>query len=374
MEQPTQDTKQMRGFSLVELMVAILLGALITTGIVQMFSSNQENYQVLTGQSRLQENGRFAIEFLTRAARMAGFTGCFSEEADTRMALKVDGKTGEIPYQYDMQIAVEGFEATTATGNTQGKGQAKGWIGKGTWSPNLDRTDGFKKGKKDKIGGLKIASGADIFAMRSVFADQAVRLRVSQASTTGDLITEIPTDATFYEVGDVLAVTDCAKAAVFQVTSVSTVGANFTIQHSTGGGVNPGNATTDLSGNGTVFDVDSMVYPVHTTTFVLAASAGVNNRGNTPLSLYWMVGTNPPVELVEGVEMLQVDYGVDTNGDGAPNRYQTIQAVGDPTRIITIRFRVTVSSVDEVTDMSADGLLRRTFTKTIAVRNRIQRG
>lgn len=373
MEQPTQDTKQMRGFSLVELMVAILLGALITTGIVQMFSSNQENYQVLTGQSRLQENGRFAIEFLTRAARMAGFTGCFSEEAGTRMALKVNAGTGTFDYEYDMQRAIEGFEATTATGNTQGKGQAMGWIGKGTWSPTLDRT-GNGVGKKDQIGKLKVASGADIFAMRSVFADQAVRLRVSQASTTGDLVTEIPADATFYEVGDVLAVTDCAKAAVFQVTSVSTVGANFTIQHSTGGGVQPGNATTDLSGNGTVFDVDSMVYPVHTTTFFLAASAGVNNFGNTPLSLYWMVGADPPVELVEGVEMLQVDYGVDTSGDGVPNRYQTIQAVADPTRIITIRFRVTVSSVDEVTDMTADGLLHRTFTKTIAVRNRVRRG
>ena len=67
----------MRGFSLVELMVAILLGALITTGIVQMFSSNQENYQVLTGQSRMQENGRFAIEFhgLSRVRGTSGEAG-----------------------------------------------------------------------------------------------------------------------------------------------------------------------------------------------------------------------------------------------------------------------------------------------------------
>ncbi len=357
----------MRGFSLVELMVALLLGALITTGIVQMFTSNQQNYQVLTGQARMQENGRFAIEFLTRAARMAGFTGCFSEEEDLRVALKGT----PVDYPYDMQMAIEGFEATSATGNSQGKGQATGWLGKGTWSPTLERTDGFAPGKIDEVGKRRVASGADVFAVRSVFADQAVRLRLSQASTTADIVTEVPTDLTFYEVGDVLAVTDCSKAAVFQVTSANVAAPNFTIQHSTGGGVLPGNETTDLSGNGTVFDVDSMVYPVQTTTFFLAASAGVNNFGHIPLSLYWMVGTDAPVELVEGVEDLQVTYGVDTSGDGVPNRYQTIQAVGDPTRIITIRFTVTVSSVDEVAD-SADGLLRRTFTKTIAIRNRVR--
>ena len=334
---------------MVELMVALLLGALITTGIVQMFSSNQENYQVLTGQARMQENGRFAMSFLTRAVRMAGFTGCYSEEVDLRNVLNQTKGTWE--FEMDHNVALTGFEATTQK----------------NWSPDIKAM----VGKQRNLDQKQLLGGTDIFAVRFADSDNSVRVRLSQASTTGDIITETPGDPTLFEVGDVVVVSDCSKGAVFQITSAVAAAPNYTIQHSTGGGVVPGNSTTDLSGIGTVFDVDSVVFPVNTNIFFVGDGTGTNNRGQTPISLWQQVNNDNPLELVEGVEDLQVSYGVDTDGDGIPNRYQTIQAVADPSTIITVRVAVTVSSVDVVTTQG-DGLLRRTFTKTVAIRNRVR--
>jgi type IV pilus assembly protein PilW len=217
----------------------------------------------------------------------------------------------------------------------------------------------------------KLAGGSDVLGVRFADSENAVRLRLSQASTSGDIVTELPTDPTLFEVGDVVAVSDCSKGAIFQITNALAAAPDYTIQHSTGGGVTPGNATVDLSGIGTVYDVDSLVFPVNTNTFFVGPGSGVNNRGQTPLSLWQQVNNNVPVELVEGVEDMEVSYGVDTDGDGVPNRYQTFQAVADPSTIITVRVDLTVNSVDVVTTQG-DGLLRRTFSKTVAIRNRVR--
>ena len=50
-----------------------------------------------------------------------------------------------------------------------------------------------------------------------------------------------------------------------------------------------------------------------TTIFYVGDSAGTNNRGDTPLSLWRRVGSAPAVELIQGVEDLDVLYGIDNN-------------------------------------------------------------
>ena len=336
-----------RGFSLVELMIALLLGSLITTGIVQMFAGNQRNYQMLTGQARMQESGRFALDFMTHPVRMAGYGGCFSEEGEARNILN----GAEPPFEYNMLKSIEAFEATSTT--------------PATWSPVLAALPGGANG----IDPALISPGTDVLVVRAGSIDY-LQVVQSQAAGAGDLITEIPADAALYAVGEILYVSDCDKASLFQVTNSVEGGGRFFIQHSAGGGVAPGNATVDITGNGTVFDTDSEVYRIETTVFFVAPGAGLNNVGDVPLSLWQKVGVAAPVELVDGVEDLQIIFGVDTDGDDAVNRYQTFQAVMDPTDIITVRLQVTVNSVDSVSDQG-DGILRRTFAKTIAIRNRV---
>lgn len=62
------------GLSIVELMVAMALGLLLMTGVIQVFLSSRQTYAANEAMGRLQENGRFALEFIARSARLAGYT------------------------------------------------------------------------------------------------------------------------------------------------------------------------------------------------------------------------------------------------------------------------------------------------------------
>ncbi|MBT7173720.1 MAG: prepilin-type N-terminal cleavage/methylation domain-containing protein, partial [Gammaproteobacteria bacterium] len=64
-----------KGLSLVELMISLTVGSVITAGVVQLFSANSETYGVMTGQSRMQESARFSLDFIGRDIYKAGYFG-----------------------------------------------------------------------------------------------------------------------------------------------------------------------------------------------------------------------------------------------------------------------------------------------------------
>jgi type IV pilus assembly protein PilW len=64
------------GISLIEIMIALLIGLFLLGGILQMFSASQQTSRMQSNLARLQENGRFALDFLARDIRMAGYWGC----------------------------------------------------------------------------------------------------------------------------------------------------------------------------------------------------------------------------------------------------------------------------------------------------------
>ncbi len=64
-----------KGLSLVELMISLLVGSIITAGVVQLYSANSETYRLVAGQSRMQESARFALAFIERDVHKAGNMG-----------------------------------------------------------------------------------------------------------------------------------------------------------------------------------------------------------------------------------------------------------------------------------------------------------
>jgi len=62
-----------RGVSLIELMVSIAIGLIIILGIIQVFSANRETYTAQESLGQLQENGQYAINFIARHLRKAGY-------------------------------------------------------------------------------------------------------------------------------------------------------------------------------------------------------------------------------------------------------------------------------------------------------------
>ncbi len=64
-----------RGFSLIELMVAMVLGVVLMLGVVNIFSSVRASTQLEQNLSRMQENGRFLMNFMLKELHEAGYAG-----------------------------------------------------------------------------------------------------------------------------------------------------------------------------------------------------------------------------------------------------------------------------------------------------------
>ena len=64
------------GLNLVELMVAMLIGTILMAGVFSIMISSKRAYNVQSDLNHLQENARFAMGFLVKDLRMAGYFGC----------------------------------------------------------------------------------------------------------------------------------------------------------------------------------------------------------------------------------------------------------------------------------------------------------
>ena len=62
-----------KGLSLVELMVAMVLGLLITAAVIQLFLTNRQTFNLQQGIASVQEQGRFAVDFLSKEVMGAGY-------------------------------------------------------------------------------------------------------------------------------------------------------------------------------------------------------------------------------------------------------------------------------------------------------------
>lgn len=60
------------GMTLVEILLALVLGISLIAGILNIFVSSNQSSRMLNGLSRLQENGHFALDFISRDIRSAG--------------------------------------------------------------------------------------------------------------------------------------------------------------------------------------------------------------------------------------------------------------------------------------------------------------
>ena len=80
--------------TLIEIMIALLIGVFLLGGIMLVFISSKQTYRTQENLSRLQENGRFAMEFLSRDIRMAGFWDCMTSNSAVSDVTGTDGASG----------------------------------------------------------------------------------------------------------------------------------------------------------------------------------------------------------------------------------------------------------------------------------------
>jgi type IV pilus assembly protein PilW len=71
-----QSGKRQLGFTLIELMIGVALGVLLVTGVISIFTSNQQSFKINSDLARLQESARFAYEQMNREIRDTGTNPC----------------------------------------------------------------------------------------------------------------------------------------------------------------------------------------------------------------------------------------------------------------------------------------------------------
>ncbi len=76
--------KRSRGVTLVELMVALSIGSFLMIGAVTVFSQSRTTFRVTESISRLQENARFVLEAVEPEIRMASYFGLTARSAKVR--------------------------------------------------------------------------------------------------------------------------------------------------------------------------------------------------------------------------------------------------------------------------------------------------
>ena len=85
------------GFSLVELMVAMVISLILLGGISQIFFSSKKSFTIQDALGRQQENGRYAIVTMSADLRRAGYRGGNAQIGDISGSLGSLANNGTCP-------------------------------------------------------------------------------------------------------------------------------------------------------------------------------------------------------------------------------------------------------------------------------------
>jgi type IV pilus assembly protein PilW len=373
-EPPTAPTRaSQRGVTLVELMIAVLLGLLITAGVIQIFVSNRTTYAFTDSLSWIQENARFAVDHISNNTRMAGYVGCLS---DVGVINNLGGAAN--PFRDDLANGLQGFEFNGTGANelyAAGATNPMPLANANAWTPPLPA---------DLTVPARVIPGSDVVVVR--YINGAARPLVAPFSTAANL-SLAPGHG--FQPGQVLVVTDCQKASIFQLTSIAAVAGVENLAHAAGAFV-PGNALANW-GPVQTYGLGSEVASLETMAFYIG-----RGQSNTP-SLFQLrlQRTGPatsqflPEELIEGVDSLQARYGVDTDNDQQVDVWQTADVVNGANNwpaVLSVEISLLARAAEEYgteTDTAVynlggmrfnpvdDRRLRQVFTTTVGLRNRL---
>jgi type IV pilus assembly protein PilW len=88
MEVKPMKHRRTKGFSIVELMVAILIGLIILAGVIQVVITSKTTFVGQEEMSFIQENARYAMDVIGKDIQSAGYWGCAGPSARFAVAAK----------------------------------------------------------------------------------------------------------------------------------------------------------------------------------------------------------------------------------------------------------------------------------------------
>lgn len=327
--------KKQSGMTLIEIMIAMTLGLVLIGGVIQLFLTSKQTFRMNAAMAAVQESGRYALETISRDLRMAGFQGCADPgSVSSESAVKNDSPTASL-----LQTAVTGSEGSAAS---------------------------------DALT-VQFASG------------EAVRLASNSDPVNAQIVVQSNPDA--IAANDVVMMADCTTAHLVRVTSVAAGASDVTLTYGAG--------ENDLGKLSKAYaPASTLVMRFNSVTYSVAPTGRTNARGEA-ISALFRQGLNDaaPVELVAGVENMQIQYG-ERLADGSMRYLDADDGGLDMSRVESIRIGLLLveesassSQLDNKTYILAgtsvapegstepvthavDRRLRRAFNTTVSLRNR----
>lgn len=335
------------GFSLIELMIAMVLGLIVSGAAIALFFSNSRTYASTENLGRIQENARTAFELMARDIREAAGNTCGASRSEA----PANVLNGAAALWY-----------SGANGGVFGYGGADAMPGLATGTDPEERVAGTQ--------------GLDLVSMFGAPVNIVLHAPATNTMT-------LNTAAHGFAVNDLVMACDVQHGAVFQVRSV--VGP--VIGHGSGG-ADPGNCTGSLRGVGATCTATQYEFGCElggptgggincaterwTATVARMRGSrwwiGNNDDGGTSLFQTVRLGVaEDNLEIAEGVSALEVLYLVRGATDYADAA--TVTAAGDWPNVTALRINLEVSGRDRP---GADGtVITRSFDNTVTIRNRM---
>lgn len=300
-----------RGLSLIELMISITIGLLILVALSGMFINQSKTRVELDKSNRMIDNGRYALELLSNNLRVAGFYDNYGP-VGTPAALynpcditALTDATGNIDI---LNLHVQGYNAATATSQVTSPpcGSAFNTTGNSNYcSPTY--TTGSN---------CTLKAGSDILVVRR--ASTAIAA-IAASGTTYFQVSMCQTDTS-------------APPHNYQIVMAPAVSpVSF-------GSMRKRDCATA-----------SDLRPFLVLTYFVSPSNNVSNGGDGIPTLKQIDQYGTVTPLVEGIEYMQFDYGVDDSGDGATDRYTDCSACtpADWSNIVAVRINIVARNQEE---------------------------
>ena len=116
-----------KGFGLVEVMLALVLGLVMSLALAQIFISSKSSYASQTSSASLQEDARFVLSKMVQEVQLVGMFGCLGKVDDASVGTGFS-KAFEDPIHWDAS-------SQTLSLAKAGTGEGGGWS---TWVIHTD--------------------------------------------------------------------------------------------------------------------------------------------------------------------------------------------------------------------------------------------
>lgn len=358
------------GFSLIELMVAMVIGLILIAGVMQIFLGNRQAQRIEQSVSRIEENGRIAMDLISQDMRAAGFYGCsrtltgeITASGQTIFSIKAAPATFTVPVSNDfLTNSVRGFQRDSG----------------GVWSPVLT-TD---------LNSGSITSARKSSDLVAIYYGQPTAAKLTgNIFATMDVVAT--SNGTSISQNSQVLVGNCAATDLITVTNSPAAGTTITLQHAASGNTSSSLTATAAQPYGTDSKISQFIEHV----YFVKDSGRKSPLGQTIYSLYRRDNGAAPQELVEGIEFLHILYGEQLTGGNI--RYVPANAAGiNWSNVVSVQIAMLAQSFDSVRDnddvntytlldqsIGATGTtithsggrsLRRVYNATIELRNRMQ--